>query len=134
LWKKPSRGRGNLTPPNITEYSRLIIALAAIGQDPRNVAGYNLLEKISDLAKVKKQGVNGPIFALLAFDTRDMPFPFLPGNENQATRENLIAEILSREVVQDGRLGGFSLDGLPPTPISPPWPLQALAPYRKAQR
>lgn len=122
---------GNLTSSKYTEYSRLIIALAAIGQDPRNVAGYNLLEKISDLAKVKKQGVNGPIFALLAFDTRGYAIPLLPGNENQATRENLIAEILSREVVQDGRLGGFSLDGLVPDPDITAMALQALAPYRK---
>ncbi|MBK5262615.1 MAG: hypothetical protein JJE17_08610, partial [Peptostreptococcaceae bacterium] len=38
--------QGILTQNKYTEYSRLIIALTAIGKDVANVGGYNLLEKL----------------------------------------------------------------------------------------
>ena len=59
---------GKLDENRYTEYSRLILALTAIGRDPRNVGGYDLLLPLADLKKTTAQGVNGAAFALLALD------------------------------------------------------------------
>ena len=42
---------GTLDENRYTEYSRLILALTAIGRDPQNVGGYNLLLPLADLEK-----------------------------------------------------------------------------------
>ena len=43
--------KGNLHDKKYTEYSRLIVALTAIGADPSDVAGYNLLTPLGDFDK-----------------------------------------------------------------------------------
>ena len=43
-----------------TEYSRVILALTAIGRDPSKVAGYNLLMPLGDIEKTIWQDQNGP--------------------------------------------------------------------------
>ena len=35
----------------------------------------NLLEPLADMDYVKKQGINGPVFALIALDTGDYEIP-----------------------------------------------------------
>ena len=98
-----------------TEHSRIILALTAIGEDPTSVGGHNLLTALNDLDYVKKQGSNGPIWALLAVDS---------GNYEYAKREQLIAAIL------DERTGnGWSLDGGTADADMTAMALQALAPY-----
>ena len=62
--------KGNLHDKKYTEYSRVIVALTAIGADPANVAGYNLLTPLGDFDKTIWQGINGPIWALIALDSR----------------------------------------------------------------
>lgn len=59
---------GVLHETKYTEYSRVIIVLTAIGKDPTNVAGYNLLTALGDYDKTIWQGTNGPIWALIALD------------------------------------------------------------------
>ena len=61
---------GNLSRTKYSEYSRVIIALTALGYDPTDVGGYNLVEKLFDFNNVSKQGINGVIFALMALDTK----------------------------------------------------------------
>ena len=51
-----------------TEYSKRILVLTSEGKDARNVGGYNLFQYISDFSLVKEQGLNGPIWALLALN------------------------------------------------------------------
>ena len=70
---------GELSDRKYTEYSRLAIALTAIGKDPENVGGYNLLAPLDDYEKTTAQGINGAVWALIALDgggyesqTRDM--------------------------------------------------------------
>ena len=53
----------------------MVLALTAIGKDVTNVAGYNLLEPLSNLDWVNKQGINSTAFALLAFDSHDYEIP-----------------------------------------------------------
>ena len=47
---------GVLHERKYTEYSRVILALTAIGKDPTDVAGYNLVESLADYEKVIFQG------------------------------------------------------------------------------
>ncbi len=116
---------GNLTRNKYSEYSRLILALTAIGKDPTAAAGYDLTEKLSDLEQVKIQGINGPIYALLAFDCFDYPIPQSSTAATQTTRELLIESILQRELPT----GGFSLSGSIADPDVTAAALQALSNY-----
>ncbi|MDO5398855.1 MAG: S-layer homology domain-containing protein [bacterium] len=96
---------GVLDDRKYTEYSRTAIAVTAIGRDPRNVGGYNLLLPLADFNKTVWQGLNGSVFALIAFDCGDYEIPINPDAEVQATREMYINEILSHQ----NEDGGFSL-------------------------
>lgn len=118
--------KGELHARKYTEYSRVILAMSAIGKNPKSVSGYNLLAKLSDFDKVKLQGVNGAIFALLAFDSKDYEIPKAASGTTQTTRDRLIAEILGSEVAG----GGFALSGEAIDIDVTAMALQALAPYR----
>lgn len=129
--KELTEKQGKLTSTKYTEYSRLILALTSIGKDVRNVEGYNLLEKLADYNQVIKQGVNGPIFALIALDSHAYEIPVLAGVPVQTTRDKLIQYILSKEIVtEQGVRGGFALTGTMADPDLTGMAFQALAPYR----
>ncbi len=98
---------GVLDNKKYTEYSRVIVALASIGKDARDVGGYDLTLPLGDYEKTIWQGMNGPIWALIALDSRDYPVPVNSGAKIQATRQMYIDRIL------DCRLsdGGWSLFG-----------------------
>ena len=98
---------GVLHEKKYTEYSRVTIALTAIGKDPRDVAGYNLLTPLGDFEKTVWQGINGPTFALIALDSGNYPVPVNKTAKIQATRDMYIDEILRRQLND----GGFSLSG-----------------------
>jgi len=78
-----------------TDYSRMILALASAGFDPRDVAGFDLTYRISDFERVVWQGINGAIFALLALDS-------LNHSETQELREQFVGEILRRQLSDGG--------------------------------
>jgi len=99
--------QGILHERKYTEYSRVILALTAIGKDPENVAGYNLLEKLADYEKVIFQGINGSTFALIALDSKNYEIPIVEDVEVQATREMYIDNILDRQLPD----GGFTIAG-----------------------
>lgn len=98
---------GKLDENRYTEYSRLILALTAIGRDPRNVGGYDLLLPLADLKKTTAQGVNGAAFALLALDCGGYEIPLDPEAAVQATRDGYVDVILA----QQNPDGGWSLGG-----------------------
>lgn len=127
--------KGVLSTAKYTEYSRLILGLTSIGRDVTNVSGYNLLEKLADFNSVKKQGINGPIFALIALDTNKYEIPVVPGIAVQTTRDMLIDYILQKEITtNDGKLGGWALSGKVPDPDITAMAIQALAPYKDDER
>ena len=67
-----------------TEYSKRILVLTSEGKDARNVGGYNLFQYISDFSLVKEQGLNGPIWALLALNCHpEYSFPENPSAKEQ---------------------------------------------------
>ena len=119
--------QGVLQENKYTEYSRVILSLTALGEDPTDVGGYNLLKKLSDFDQVVRQGINGPIFALIAFDSGNYEIPACEGIQKQTTRELLLAYILSRQLSD----GGFALGGVSGDPDITAMALQALSAYRE---
>lgn len=103
-----------------TDNSRIILALTAMGKDPRNVAGYDLLQGLTDLEYVQYQGINGPIWALLAFDSGNYAVP-----GGSVTREALLETVLQAQLSD----GGWALAGETGDPDMTGMALQALAPY-----
>lgn len=122
------KGSNKLHSRKLTENSRVIIGLTAIGADPTNVGGYNLLEPLADLEDVVWQGVNGTVYALIAFDVGKYEIPKLPDDSTatQTTREGLIRNILDNEITATG---GWALSGAEPDPDITAMAVQALAPY-----
>ena len=118
---------GVLSRKKNTEYSRVILALKAIGKDPRNVAGFDLLLPLGNFDETVSQGVNGAIFALLALDSKNYEIPANPAADTQATRELYVEEILRREIPT----GGWALTGGEPDADVTAMALQALAKYRE---
>lgn len=108
-----------------TENSRVILALSAIGKDATDVAGYNLLEPLADFDFVTWQGLNGPVFALIAFDTYNYEIPTAADDAIQTTRENLISYILDSQLEN----GGWTFFGSTADPDMTGMTIQALAPY-----
>ena len=106
-----------------TENSRVILALTAMGYDVTNVAGHNLLAGLNEMSYIQTQGINGPIWALIALNSHD----YEPtGN---VTREKLISNILAAQL----RDGGWALSGNASEPDVTAMALQALAPYYRTR-
>ena len=116
---------GILSKNKSTEYSRVILALTAIGKNPTNVGGYDLLAPLGDYNQVIRQGLNGPVFALLALDCGSYDMPQNPAASVQASREQYLTYILNRQLAG----GGWALSGTAADPDVTAMVLQALAKY-----
>lgn len=116
----------NLTTNKYSEYSKVIVALTAIGKDARQIEGHNLLADLADFSNVKKQGINGPIWALIAVNTHpSYTIPTVSGVKEQTTEEGIIRYLLDREI----EAGGWALKGSVPDSDITGMAIQALAPY-----
>lgn len=120
---------GVLDQRKYTEYARVILALTAIGKDPSDVAGYDLVLPLADYEQTIFQGINGPVFALLALDCGPYEIPENPAANTQATREMYVAYILDQELPG----GGWSLAGGEAEIDITAMALQALAKYADRQ-
>lgn len=103
-----------------TDNSRIILALTALGKDVTNVGGYNLLLGLNDMAYIQKQGLNGPIWALIALDSGNYVIP-----QGDVTREKLVQVILDAQLAD----GGWALSGNAADADMTGMALQALATY-----
>lgn len=112
-----------------TEYSRVVLALSSLGFDPTDVAGYDVLSPLGDFDQVCWQGVNGPIWALIALDSRGYDAPTAPEGKRQTTRDALIDAILESEIAG----GGWALSGSVPDVDLTAMALTSLAPYRASR-
>ena len=110
-----------LHPAKVTDNARVILALTAIGKDVTNVGGHNLLKGLDNMAYVQKQGINGPIFTLIALDSHNYP------TMGDVTREKLIQVILDAQLPG----GGWNLSGENADTDMTAMAIQALAPYYK---
>lgn len=115
-----------LSDRKYTEYSRTVLALTAIGKNPADVAGFDLLKPLADFEQVTRQGINGTIFALLALDSGNYEIPENPDAAVQATRQMYVDELLARALPD----GGWTLTGGEPDVDITAMTLQALAKYR----
>ena len=104
-----------------TESARLILALTAIGKDVTNVGGHDLLKGLNSMDYIKTQSVNGPIFTLLALDSRSYAV------SGDVTRDGLVAAILATQLDNGGWPVMKSKDAadIDMTAMA----IQALAPY-----
>ena len=114
---------GTLHKVKSTENSRVILALTALGKDVTDVGGHNLLQGLSNTDFVKKQGINGPVWALIALDSHDYEIPTDADSTKQVTREWLVNYILDNQLAEGGWGLGESPDDMTPMTV------QALAPY-----
>ncbi len=117
------KNNGILSERKMTEYSRVVLALTAIGKDPRNVAGYNLLAPLGDFSKVIFQGINGSLFALLALDSGNYEMP-----AGDASRAMYLEEILKSQHTD----GGWGLGQESEADITA-MALCAIHPYRETE-
>ena len=111
---------GRLHNAKSTENSRLILALTAMGEDVTDVGGYDLLAGLNSMDYVRKQGINGPIWALMALDSGNYPAP-----AGDVSREALLQVILEAQLAD----GGWALSGSTSDPDMTGMALQALATY-----
>lgn len=118
-------GKPQLHRAKSTENSRVVLALTSIGKDVTNVGGYNLLEPLADFSFLKKQGINGSVWALIAFDSNNYKIPDI-NSDKQVTREALIDYILDAQLPD----GGWSIAETDPVADDmTAMAVQSLAPY-----
>lgn len=117
---------GILHQRKYTEYSRVILAWTALGRNPADVGGFNLLIPLADYDQTVFQGVNGAVFALLALDCGAYSLPENPGSGRQATRELYVDYLLSAQTAD----GGWTLAGDTGDVDLTAMALQALAGYQ----
>ena len=110
-----------LHPAKVTDNARVILGLTAIGKDVTNVGGHNLLKGLDNMAYVQTQGINGPIFTLIALDSHNYP------TMGDVTREKLIQVILDAQLND----GGWDLSAENADTDMTAMAIQALAPYYK---
>lgn len=110
-----------------TDNSRVILALTSAGYDVTDVDGHNLLMGLTDMDYVTWQGINGPVWALIAFDCHGYEIPINNDAAQQVTREGLINFILESQLEDGGwALGSFGKNSdVDITGMT----IQSLAPY-----
>lgn len=108
----------------ITDLEKTILVLGSLGEDCRDIEGYNLIEKLYNSDEIGKQGNNGVIFALIALDSRQYEIPV----DAKWTREKIKQEIIKAQ--NSG--GGFPLITGDSSDVDiTAMALQALAPYKE---
>ena len=128
--KVTARASAQLNADGPAENCRTILALTAAGQDVTNVSGYNLLDPLADAAYVSKQGISGPIWTLIALDSKGYNIPAYQGSQNgQTTRESLIKSILGAQLSSSGKKTGWTASGSAADVDLTCMAVTALAPY-----
>lgn len=111
-----------------TEYSRIILGWTAAGRNPSDVAGYNFIAKLSDMENICRQGINGPIWALIALDCGGYEPVSDSAAAEQTSREAIIRYILDMQLPD----GGWNLTGDEADADLTAMALTAMAPYYTA--
>lgn len=115
-----------ITRAKYSDYSKLILALTAIGVDARNVMGHNLLAYLSDYENVSRQGNNGTIWALIALKSN--PAYEIP-EDPSAVQQNLEELLVKKVVGMQCQDGGWTLMGTTGDSDMTGMAMQALASY-----
>lgn len=103
-----------------TNNAKAVLALTAGGYNAEKVAGYNMIDKLTDLDKVTAQGPNGAMYALLALDSASY-------KTDAAVRDTLVKNVLDSRLDNGMWNYGFDKNADPDlTSIA----IMALAPYK----
>lgn len=119
LENKIDTNKGIMT--QATDYERTVLGLLAVGKDPTNFKGYNLVEKIYNNKDMDEQGINAYIFGLIALDAGKFDVP----SNALWTRDKLIQAILDNRTADKG----WDYAGDKADPDMTGMALTALAPY-----
>ena len=107
-----------LSSTKSTENARVSLALRSLGFDISNIDGRDVLKPLNDIEYVKNQGINGPIWALIAFNS-------LKGVRTELNTSSYITYIISTQMPD----GGWAIDKVSSDADTTAMALQALAPY-----
>lgn len=132
LREEVEKTKGVLSERKYTEYARVVLALTAVGADPQDFSGYNLLRPLGELDHVIKSGLNGVAFSLLAFDSGnyDIPDTKTEYAGAKATREKLIAILFNAQLDDGGWAYAGSKSDVDVTAMV----LQALGKYHNQEK
>ena len=119
---------GVLSKTRLTEYARVVLGLTAIGENPRNVAGYNLLAPLADYDAATQPGVTSAAYVLLALDCGNYKIPTVEEGKTQATRPMYVDFMLGQQLSD----GGWAIGSEEADPDVTAMVLQALAPYQES--
>ena len=109
-------GKGVLSKDRPTSNERVSINLVAMGKDPTDVEGYDLMKIVDDYDRIKAQGLNAEIYALISSDCA--------GYELK-NRKKYLKDIVESQFDD----GAFGMDENHPDADMTGMALQALAPY-----
>ena len=112
---------GVISKTKSTDYSRVVLALSAMGKNISDVVGYDLFERYTDIDVITKQGLPGAIYALIALDSLDYEIY----ESANFTREDLIDYIMEKECQN----GGWTIVGNSADIDITAEAIQSLAPY-----
>ena len=106
---------GELDRNKCTEWCRAMLTLSAMGKDPADVAGYDFIDKLSQSYTFSyRQGLNGPIWQLIAMDTAGYEYYTEPSKYNEGdinTRGKMIDYIVRSEIKDsEETIGGWALN------------------------
>lgn len=105
----------------VTDYERMALGIQAAGGDPRNFAGYDLIEKIYNSPRMTNQGSNGIIFALIALDSNRYTIP----KDALWTRDKLLEWLLNNQnsdgswALSPGHTGDVDITAMAITALAP---------------
>ena len=99
LSSKVAAAKGTFT--RATDYARITLAVRALGGNPADFAGYNLIEKLYNNDTITGQTLNNAAYVLLALDSGTYTMP----DNAKWTPAKLLAEILAKQNTD----GGFTL-------------------------
>lgn len=126
LTRELNRKKGILSKTAYTEYSRTVIALTSIGENPYNFNGYDVISPLAEFDNVIKQGLNGVAYALIALNSGNYEVKPKSGYEGKiGGAERYKSVLISSELAK----GGWALFNKKPDVDMTAIAIQALSPY-----
>ncbi len=98
--------------PSVTELARMVIAGTSAGLNATNISNCNLIDKLVNHDNINQQGVNGPMFALIALDSGTYQVPNGAKQGRDTLINSVVAAINGPEMATD--YYGMALSALAP--------------------
>lgn len=98
--------------PSVTDLARMAIAGASVGLNATNISDCNLIDKLVNHDNINQQGINGPMFALIALDSGTYQVPNGAKQGRDALIDSVVSAINGPEMATD--YYGMALSALAP--------------------